>query len=365
MNFGAWWRLLRRNDFAVNWRFWHNAVAITLFSIFHSACARWQLYCYGPRMAAVTIEHAPLFIVGHWRAGTTLLHELLVLDERHTSPTTYECLVPSHFLASEKYARGGRFDFLLPTRRPMDDMPAGWDRPQEDEFALANLGLPSPYLHIAFPNHPPQDNEYLTLQGVPTADLERWKGTLLRFLRQITYRRPKRIVLKSPTHTCRIRTLLEMFPDARFVHIVRDPFVLFPSTVNLWKTLYERHGLQVPRYEGLAEQVFETLESMYRRFELDRSLIAPDRFCEVRYEELVQAPIDGLRQIYDKLGLERFDAVLPALERYVASAQSYRTNTYTLTAEERYEIRRRWGGYMRRYGYEDGYGGGYQGGYQE
>lgn len=45
----------------------------------------------------------------------------------------------------------------------------------------------------------------------------------MRFLKQITYLRPKRIVLKSPTYTGRIRVLQQMFPDARFVHIVRDP----------------------------------------------------------------------------------------------------------------------------------------------
>ena len=48
-------------------------------------------------------------------------------------------------------------------------MAAGWDRPQEDEFALCNMGVRSPYLTIAFPNHPPQDQDYLDFRGVPAA----------------------------------------------------------------------------------------------------------------------------------------------------------------------------------------------------
>ena len=41
-------------------------------------------------------------------------------------------------------------------------------------------------------------------------------------------RSPKRIVLKSPAHTARVRVLLELFPKARFVHIIRDPVVHLP-----------------------------------------------------------------------------------------------------------------------------------------
>jgi len=143
-----------------------------------------------------------LFIIGHWRTGTTLVHELMALDKRHTYPTTYECIDPNHFLLTEKLA--SRFlRFLLPAQRPMDNMVMGWDRPQEDEFALCNLGQPSPYLTIAFPNCPPQYPEYFDLEDLSPEALSRWKECFIRFLKQVTLRNPKRIVLKSPTHTYR------------------------------------------------------------------------------------------------------------------------------------------------------------------
>lgn len=351
MDFFGWMRLLARNRFAVHWTCWPQAAAITLLSAFNTLYRWWSWPWVGWRWPKTQIKHEPLFIIGHWRAGTTLLHELMVLDERHTSPTTYECLVPNHFLLSEDFAR--RFlNFLLPSHRPMDNMPTGWDRPQEDEFAMCNLGAPSPYLTIAFPNHPPQYQEYLTLEGLEPADLERWKQTLVRFLKQITFRTPKRIVLKSPPHTCRIKTLLEIFPKARFLHIVRDPFVVYPSTVNLWKTLYRKHGLQPPRYEGLEEHVFETFERMYRKFEAERDLIPADRFCEIRYEDLVKDPVGNVRTIYEKLNLGGFETVLPALEEYVAGTAGYQTNKYELSPELREQISRRWAGFIRQYGYE-------------
>lgn len=359
MDFFGWMRLLISNRFAVHWSRWHHALLLTAASLFHTLYRWWQWPWVGWRANRTKIEHDPIFVIGHWRAGTTLLHELMVVDERHTSPSTYECLVPNHFLSSEWFARKW-LNFLLPAHRPMDSMPAGWDRPQEEEFALCNLGIPSPYLTIAFPNHGPQYEEYLTLEGLEPAELERWKKGLVTFLRQILYLRlknapdpktPQRIVLKSPPHTCRIKTLLEIFPQARFVHIVRDPFVLYASTYNLWKTLYRKHGLQRPTYDGLQEHVLRTFERMYEKFEAERDLIAADRLCEVHYEELVRDPIGCMRAIYEKLDLSDFEAVLPALEQYVAGTEGYQTNKYELTEEARREVSRRWSDFISRYGY--------------
>jgi hypothetical protein len=352
MNITGWFRLLARNRFAVDWRHWHVALAITCSALFNSLWSWVQWVQYSWRVPGTKINQEPIFILGHWRAGTTLLHELMVLDERHTSPSTYACLAPNHFLDSEDFAH--RFlNFLMPAHRPMDNMPTGWARPQEDEFALCNLGVPSPYLTIAFPNHPPQHPEYLTMKQVPPAERERWKRALFKFLQQITFRTPKRIVLKSPPHTARIEILLEIFPDARFVHIVRDPYVVFASTVNLWKKLYPRHGLQTPRFVGVEEYVFDTFERMYDAFEQDRALIPPSRLCEVRYEELVRDPLGGLRQVYEQLELDGFEQVLPAVEEYLSTMEGYQTNRYQMPPELRERVSKRWARFIQQYGYGD------------
>ena len=344
MSLGGWSKLLWRNRLAVDLRHAHIAASISAMSLLHCVLGAMQTLQSGWWLRHRKVEQPPLFVLGHWRAGTTLLHELMVLDERHTSPSTYACMNPSHFLLSEEFARRW-LNFLLPSHRPMDNMPTGWDRPQEDEFALANLGLPSPYLTIAFPNHPPQCQQYLTLEGLPPEDLDRWKRGLMRFLRNVGYRVPeKRIVLKSPPHTARVKTLLEMFPDARFVHIVRDPYTVFASTVNLWKTLYTKHGLQTPRYEGLEEYVLQTFERMYDKFERDRLLFRPSQFCEIRYEELVRDPEAGMRQIYEQLELGALDKYLPALQAYLAGTDGYQTNRYPqLTSEQHRQVSERLG----------------------
>lgn len=354
-NFPALMRLFARNRFRIGFRQLHIAAADAFYSVFHSLLRVVQQAIYGRRVERTEIKEQPLFILGHWRCGTTLLHELLILDSRHTFPTTWECLSPNHFLLTEWFAVR-MLGFLLPAQRPMDNMLLGWDRPQEDEFALCNLGEPSPYLTIAFPNHPPHDAEYLELEEVPPAAREKWKRTLMTFLKQITFRNPKRIILKSPPHTARVKVLLEMFPDARFVYLVRNPYKVFPSTVHLWKSLYQTHGLQTPRFAGLDEYVYETFNRMFRQYEATRELIDPSRLYELKYEDLVADPIGQMRTLYERLELGGFDKVQPAIEAYFADQKEYKTNKYPQPEEEKAEIRRRWGDYFERYGYDGGKG---------
>jgi LPS sulfotransferase NodH len=350
MCLSGWLRLLWRNRFDVTPRRIAMAIIIAAVGCFNAVLWFIQFLLLGRKIERTELKDDPIFVIGHWRSGTTLLHELLVLDGRHTFPDTYACFSPNHFLVSGWLMKPW-LKFLLPANRPMDNMLAGWDHPQEDEFALCNLGVPSPYLTNAFPNRPPLYQEYLDMRGVPAADVARWKRSLLWFLKCITMHNPKRIVLKSPPHTARVRTLLELFPKAKFVHIIRDPYVIFPSTVNLWKRLYRDQGLQVPTYQGLDEHVFKTLNRMYEAFEADRKLIGPGQFCEIRYEELVASPLAEMRRVYEELQLGDFDAVRPAIEKYFAAKKDYKTNRYEMTPELHAEITHRWAAFIEQYGY--------------
>jgi hypothetical protein len=346
---GSWLKLLKRNGFRVGITKLGLAATISGASVFNSLFRPCQGVFYDRYIERMQIKDAPLFVLGHWRSGTTLLHELLVLDQRYVFPTSYECLAPNHFLISKAYIT--KLKFLIPKKRPMDDMDFGWDRPQEDEFALCNMGLPSPYLNMAFPNEPPKHLEYLTMEGLSQEELNRWKAGLEWFLKRVTFRDPKRIILKSPPHTGRIKTLLEVFPDARFVHIVRNPYSVFGSTVRLWKTLYKFQALQDANCRGLEEFVYSCFERMYAAFDRDRHLIDPARLVEIRYEDLVANPIEQMRSLYEHLKLGEFEQALPKLQAYFQDRQDYRTGKYQIEESVRHEIDRRWGPYMRRFGY--------------
>lgn len=345
------YRLLSSNDYNFDWAHAHIVAAAGGMSLVNSFYHGVQRLLNGRKIARTKVV-APIFILGHWRTGTTLLHELLILDPRHTFPTNFECFCPHHFMQSEPFAR--RFlKWLLPSKRPMDDMAVDWDSPQEDEFALCNLGLPSPYWSIAFPNHLGKFDDYFSLEKVPESERERWKRVFHRFLQAVTAWRPGRMILKSPPHTFRAAMLAEMYPDARFVHIVRDPYVVFSSTINLWTKLAAAQGLQTPRQEGLQEWVFETFTRMYDALERAKPRIAPERFHELRYEDLVRDPLGSLRELYTRLDLGEFAPIEDPLRERLAARSDYHTNRYReLPPALHDEITRRWGPVIRRYGYD-------------
>ena len=347
----AWMRLLFKNRFAVHWSRWYIAVVISFMSVSNTLLGFVQTLVFGRALRRTKLKAPPIFILGHWRTGTTHLHELMIQDPRFGYPTTYQCVDPTHFLLTEKLF-SKILSPMMPKERPMDRVKVGLDRPQEDEFALCMMGQPSPYLTIAFPNHPPQDQEFYDLESVSPRALASWKKALTSFLISITYKTGKRLVLKSPPHTARIKVLKEMFPGALFLHIVRDPHVVYASTVNLWRTLYATQGLQSPRCEGLEEHVFSTFDRLYAKLEEGKRTLPPEQFFELRYEDLVQDPAAAIRCVYDHFGLGGWNEMQPRLETYLATVRGYETNKYRLSPKELAEIDRRWGEVIRRYGYE-------------
>jgi hypothetical protein len=351
MSFLPWIRLVRRNRFAISPHRWSYLFGITGSALFNAPGGIFERMVFG-HVVNQTQVREPLFVLGHWRSGTTLLHELLILDKRHTYPTTYECLSPQHFLWSEWFVPN-IISWMLPRVRLTDNMAAGWDRPQEEEFALANLGTPSPYLAWAFPNHGPVNDDYLDLASLSPAQRERWKDSLLRFVKRVGAMRKGRIVLKSPTHTARVRTLLEIFPDAKFVHVVRDPLAVYASTVRLWTKLCQTQGMQ--KVEGtpswVEPHVLETFVRMYERFERDRELIPPGRLVELHFEELTADPVGQMRRVYEQLNLGGFEGVRTAIANYAAAHRDHRAGRYNLPPATIERVRGRWAPFFERYGY--------------
>jgi omega-hydroxy-beta-dihydromenaquinone-9 sulfotransferase len=351
MTVRAWWELLRRHGFRIHRRNLARAAVISAITASNMPAALLQSILFGRSLRAAAVAPDPVFILGHYRSGTTHLHNLLALDERLSYPTLYQCAAPHHCLVTGGiYPR--LFSWMLPARRLQDGMVLGFSLPQEDELGLIALGAPSPYWSMGFPAGSPGE-AFLGLTAVSEAERRSWAQIFLGLLRLVSLRHPGRpLVLKSPPHTARIAVLSRLFPAARFVHIVRDPLAVFASSVSLWRVTRAANALAAYNEAAAGQEVLDGLLQLYQDFPAATAALPRGQFHQLRYEDLVQHPLATLEDLYRALGLGDFAAVRPRIEAYLAGQRAYRRNEYEVSAEGREAVRAAWGPLFRPWGYE-------------
>ena len=222
----------------------------------------------------------------------------------------------------------------------------------EDEFALLSMGLPSPYRRLAFPNQGAVDLNYLDFRDVPRQQIDHWMNQLRRFLLAVSSATGRPLVIKSPTHTGRIAELSQAFPDARFIHLTRNPLDVVPSTCRLWRSLDHSQALQVPRFQAYEEYVHQCYQRMYTAFQRDRESLPAHRLIDVRYDDLISNPAETLRVIYESLHLSDFDTVKPSIQQWVETDhKQYQPNRHSRSPDSDAVIRDVWCDYFRNYDY--------------
>jgi hypothetical protein len=343
--------LLADNHFSVDLPHWGRAASITLGSISNTVFRWWEGMRYGRKIRAAKYS-PPLFVLGIWRSGTTHLHNLLAVDDRFAYPNFYQVMYPHTFLCTEK--RPAKLvGMFLPRTRPDDNVKMGIEEPQEDEFALRCLTLRSFLLTLAFPRQAERYDRYLTFRGVSEDEIAAWKSALKWFVQKVSLKHGRPLVLKSPGHTCRIGMLLDVFPDAKFVHIHRNPYAVFQSAQHTVKKVLPWWAMQRSTLlEDLDERTIRQFKEVYDVFFEEKGLIQKDHFHELSFEELEADPIGRVRRIYEALALPDFQEVAPALQRYVESLTGYQKNKFReIPTELRMRIAREWARCFQEWGY--------------
>ena len=233
--------------------------------------------------------------------------------------------------------------FFLPKRRPMDNVEMTIAAPQEDEFALCAATFKSPCMAWVFLRQKEQFEKYLTFRNVDRAEVSQWSAAFETFLKKLQWRDNRPLVLKSPPHTARIRLLLALFPNAKFIHIHRDPFTVFQSTRRTFQIMATWHNLHRADVPDLDDWLIRQYRLMYEAFFEDRPLIPSGNYCEVAFEQLERDPIGEIRKIYQSLNLADFNSFEPTLQKYVNSLAGYKKNVFRdLDPELKTRLRREW-----------------------
>jgi hypothetical protein len=306
-------------------------------ALFSSVLALAERKNYGRKIKATEITSPPVFIIGHWRTGTTYLHQLIAKDKQFTAPALVHTVIPDHFLFSTRYYLP-IMRLTTPRTRPMDNVRMEALEPQEDEFALVKMGSDSPLVKMLFP----RGREFFLRdydQFIPEGEkLETWKKNLLTFYRKLTLLEGKPIVSKNPYHTMRISLLAAMFPGARFIHIHRDPLVVVPSTIHMWNITARGNKMKRGWVSPSIEDASETYGSFLEYVADQRSKLDPGQFTEVAFEDLEKDPVKELKRIYEELGLVYTDDFDTEVARFLEKNRDYRKNRYQLSGDEEKRI---------------------------
>jgi hypothetical protein len=224
---------------------------------------------------------------------------------------------------------------------------------QEEEFAIANMSTLSNYHLCMFPRNHHKYQKYAYFKNMSENELSEWKQKYLYILKKVTYQQKgKRLLLKSPTNTSRIKQLLELFPNARFVHICRDPYKVYVSTKRLYENFFPVFELQKPIPEEESEETqFDIYENMYRKYFEEKDLIPEGHLVEVRYEDVIKKPLENVEKIYKELGIEGFERAKPAIEEYIETQKSYKPNKHNIDPRLAKKISQRYDFTFRKWNY--------------
>ena len=324
------------NRYGVDPGYMGRAGIISLISMIGVPFRIYEKAVYDRSAARLELSEPPVFIIGHWRSGTTHLHNLLCQDPVASYVTTYQSVFPDQTLTA-----GARFLFknimkmLIPINRKGDNVRLGTDYPQEEEFTLGARCMASYYYFWYFPNEILEYfDEFLTFETLGEGMVTKLENDYRRVVNKaMLYSGKDRFLSKNPVHTGRIPWLLKMYPDARFIYIHRNPVDVILSTRHFFSQMMPGLTLQKVDYDKLNQQIYTLYSRLIKRYLETRELVPERNLLEIRYKDLSKDTMGEIRRIYDSLGFANFDEASPFIREYAESKKGYVKNKYAIKRE--------------------------------
>ena len=352
VNFFTWLKILSKFRYKVAFPFLPKAVFITITSLVNLPFQLLEKVLFQRKVKAINVP-PPLFILGHPRSGTTYLYHVLSQDPQLVFCTTNDALVPNIMLTFGKVTAFilGAF---MPKSRPQDNVKSGPNLPEEEEFGVANMSTVS-FMHgFYFPNALLSNfRESVLFEHSDQRAKKEWQEQFAYFIRKLTYKnKGKTLLVKSPANTGRIKEILEVFPDARFIHIHRNPYEVYQSNGKLYENVLPLLSLHKADNAAVEEYLLTSYREMHQKFLAEKALIPVGQFYEMSYADFVTHPVERLEKAYQHLSLEGFEMALPHLKTEIRSSEGYQKNQHsTLNPEVMEKINTQWDFFFEAYGY--------------
>ncbi|MBN2044182.1 MAG: sulfotransferase [Anaerolineales bacterium] len=293
-----------------------------------------EIFFPGYRMQEVK---APIFIIGNFRSGSTLLQRLLVKDEEHlTAMRTIEIYIAPSITQRVFWKAAGNVDRVLfrgalnklvhrIEAKNLNSIPmhrVALQEVDEDEGILLHnwtssfLMFPFPFMDLLSP--------YLHFDGEVS---EKEKRRAMIFYKKMVqkhvyYHGGKRYIAKNPAFSSKVLALREYFPDAKFIYLVRNPVDMLASKTSFFSFIWNYFNDTLEPYpfkEMLLELTYgwyaDTLESLEG--------LANSEYLIMKYRQLVEHLDVSTRLIYKHFEIPMTPAFENKLAVAVEEARSY------------------------------------------
>ncbi len=309
-----------------------------------------------PELLDAPIEK-PLFILGLPRTGTTALHFLVAQDPNVQALEYWMGSSPRPRPDRAQWATDKAFKNSVRELKTMY-----WLDPDLKAIHLMTADGPDECRHLLC--HTFSDDGFDCNATVPSyaqwydaQDMRAAYREHKMLLQVIGSPTPnKRWVLKYPAHIRNLRTIFEVYPDARVVQCHRDPSKVLPSICSLvagWRALSE--GAVDPHVVG--RRMLDLWATSMDRGMRDRDELAreygDDRFVDLDFRDVLGDPVSAMRCVYDALGYEMTEQAEARLRAWHGANPRGKHGKHDYSAEEfgltTAAIQDRFTGYLERY----------------
>lgn len=349
---GVWARLIVENG-GIPPRYWTKLAKVLSISFMTGPLRLAERLVYSPsRMERISIDDAPLYIQGFGRSGTTHLLNILAQDPSFGFISTFQAVAAPMFLVGRGWLERTIGRGIRGTR-PMDNMTVSLDLPQEEEIAVANTSHLSWIHHLTFPRRARDFLKKFATMQFTDEEMAQWETSYLNVLRKATLASEgQKLVLKSPTNLGRTSDLLRLFPDAKFIHIVRNPYEVFLSMKHLYETMLPICQLDAADSEEVVETIVASYTVMMQKYLIDREMIPQGNLAEVRFEKLESSPMEEIERLYSELSLPGWEQAREPISKYLRTLSGYRKNIYRFDQDTVDVVSREWRFALEEWGYE-------------
>lgn len=339
---------------SVAFAYYPRLLAISLVNLLNMPFRTYERYVINPRIRKSVLNEDPVFIIGHWRSGTTHLHNILSQDPQMGFVSTYQSVFPDTlFNKTGRFVFKGFMKALIPGKRKGDNVDLGPSYPQEEEFALGGKTPVCYYYFWMFPqNILKYYDDFIRFNNISNEDMQGWKDDYLLLIKKaLKNTGGRKFLSKNPANTGRVKELLEMFPNAKFIHIHRNPVEVFLSTLHFYTEMLQPLRLQYIGENELEDAVFEIYERLMNDYFEQSQLIPEGNLIEVSFDDLENNPAGTIDRIYAELKLKNLNNAKPLFRKYFERSKNYSKNVHTIQPAQLQQVIHDWGFVMSRYNY--------------